>query len=167
MNEIDTDRRGSTDQPEPSSHDRSSGGVVTWLASCVAREATPTDLVNIRRWGIWMLAWALLSFMDAEWFGGERGTTSAATVVLNVLVLLALAGTVLAYARYIRQTDELNRSIQLRAFGAGFAAGFVAIQVAEGAMNAGLVEGVDHELAALVMLMAWAVASVVVQRRYR
>ena len=166
MNEIDTDGRRSGDPADPTG-DPTPTTFAAWLANCFANEATERDIANIRRWGMWMVAWALLSFADAEWVGAERGVTSAATLGLEALVLVTLVGTVLAYARYVRETDELNRSIQLRAFSVGFAAGFLSLQVAEGVVNAGLVESVDSDISALVMLLTWAATSGVLQRRYR
>lgn len=142
-------------------------GPLGWLARCMAHESTPRDLANMRRWLGWMVAWAVLAVPDADWFGHVDGVTSWFTLLQAALVTVALAGVVVTFVRYVRETDELNRRIQLTALSVGFGAAFVANELAQAAVNAGLVASVDDDLPVLAMLVTYAIASVVILRRYR
>ncbi len=165
MSEIDTRH---VEGRVPSVEERAgSSGPLAWLARCMAHESTPRDLANMRRWLAWMVAWAALAVPDASWFGHVDGETSWFTLLQAGLVTVALAGVVVSFVRYVRETDELNRRIQLTALSIGFGAAFVANELAQAAVNAGLVASVDDDLPVLAMLVTYAIASVVILRRYR
>lgn len=142
-------------------------GPLGWLARCVAHESTPRDLRNLRRWLLWMLAWVVVAVPDASWFGHVDGRASWVTLLQAALVGVALVGVVGSFVRYVRETDELNRLVQLRALSVGFGAGFLTSELGQSAVDAGLVAGVDRDVPILAMIVAYAVTSVLVLRRYR
>lgn len=142
-------------------------GVVAWLATCVAHEATPADVRAIRRWGTWMVLWAVVTLLDPAWFGGEDGVTSVVTVTRAVLVVATLVGVTVSYMRYVAGTDELNRSIQLRSLAWGFSAGLLTMLVVRTLQEAGLVGAVDVDLPAAAMLVAYALSSIRISVGYR
>ncbi len=142
-------------------------GTLRRVADCIAHEATPTDVRNIRRWGAWMLAWALVSFADAEWFGGVTGETSAVTLGLAAATAAVLVGLVLAFARFIRESDELNRQIHLRGLAVGFALGFLVALVGEALEKAAVVDRLQVDVVALVMILGYGLTTVAITARYR
>lgn len=166
MNDLDTPAAGS--RPTATTDQEAAGpGALAWLARCMAHESTPRDLRNMRRWLAWMLGWFALAVVDAEWFGHTDGVTSWFTVLQALLVSGALVGVVATFVRYVRQTDELNRRIQLTALSIGFGAAFLSSELGQAAVNAGLIESTDADLPVVTMLLTYAVASVLVLRRYR
>lgn len=142
-------------------------GAMARLAACVAHEATPRDVRNLRRWALWMLAWAVVSIARVEWLGGTRGETSAASVGLMLATVLVVTGMILAFVRFVRESDELNRLLQLRSVGVAAAAALLASLAGEAAVKAGLVATVDVDVVALVMFVTYAVSTVTLAVRYR
>lgn len=125
---------------------------------------TERDRRNQLRYVIWSLAW-MVSFVGAtfllkfSWVSGTPG------YIVALLPNLLGAGAVVAFLRYLRQADELQRKIQLESLGWGFGCGalfMIGYQLLE---RAGLPQlGVSDPL--LVMFVCWAVATVVLGRRY-
>ena len=74
---------------------------------------------------VWSLAWAL-AFLAAD-FAIERGSVGeglATWTVIAVVVALGI-GWVMSYARFLRNSDELMRKIQLDALAVGGGGGVV------------------------------------------
>ena len=95
----------------------------SWLTRC--GDVTPTDLVNLRRY-LWALAvWAIVltgvsQLLKRDIVSGGLGWA------LAVLPLIAGVIAVFAYARYLREADDLQRLNHLKALGLGFAGGWLA-----------------------------------------
>ena len=85
-------------------------------------EITPRDQRNRRAWGLWMV----LHFFS--WFGLlilfrlRRELVPAGVLywLVAALPLVVAAGGMWAWARYLREADELQRRIQLNALAFGF-----------------------------------------------
>ena len=165
METTDTGQRPQATAPAPD--ETAPNGALAWFASCVARESTPRDLENMRRWLAWMVAWAVLATPDPEWFGYVDEETSWFTLTQAALVIAAFVGVIATFVRYVRETDELNRRVQLTSLSVGFGAGFLASELGQAAINAGLIESVDVDLPVITMLVSYAIASFVITRRYR
>jgi hypothetical protein len=136
-----------------------------WMTSC-AGMMTETDRRNSNRFTGWTFAWAV-SFVGATLvlkagLVPEGAASWAVALAPDVLGVAAL----LAYVRFLRQTDELLRKIQLEGLAVGFGVGVVF------AMGYRLLEragapGLDIDDPVLVMLFAWVVGQLVALRRYR
>ncbi len=131
----------------------------SWCGDLTAR-----DRRNQWSYILWMLTW-MLSFvagmflLEFDWVSGAFGY-----VVALVPSLLGV-GAVMAFLRFVRQADELQRKIQVEALGWGFGAGAIFMfgyQLLEGA---GL-PAIDIADPAAVMFVSWALATVVLARRY-
>lgn len=95
-----------------------------WSAFCGS--ATPADIRNNRRLIVAMVVWmaAFLGSITAmNRFGRESPGISTAALAVAVLAWVPV---VLAYLRFLRETDELTRMIQTKAMAVGFAAGLLA-----------------------------------------
>ncbi len=136
-----------------------------WLASCAAG-MTETDRRNSNRFVLWIFAWAVafvaatLALKHVPSLQGPAGWA-----VAGAPDLLGL-GAFLAYVRFLRQADELQRRIQLEglAFGFGVGAFFT--------MGYRLFERVgapalDVNDPVLVMFVAWTLGQWLAMRRYR
>lgn len=110
------------------------------------------DRHNQRRVVLWSLAWAL-SFVavtlviEKEWL--PFGLTIAAVIGTAIIGV----ATVLAYRRFLAETDELRRKIEVEALAVAFGVGFVGVQsywllVVKGAAPA---TGFIYVLAAMVL----------------
>ena len=128
--------------------------------------SSPRDRANQRRILWTTLAWAV-SFVGVSW-AIKNELLSAGPLAWALAAVPAVLGfvVVFAYARFLRDADELQRLIQLNALALGFGGGlftFYAYRVFErlGAPAVGL------EDATLVMIVLYVVGVVLGGRRYR
>jgi hypothetical protein len=136
-----------------------------WMTSC-AGMMTETDRKNSNRFTGWTFAWAV-SFVGATLvlkagLVPEGAASWAVALAPDVLGLAAL----LAYVRFLRQTDELMRKIQLEGLAVGFGVGVVFAMGYRLLERAGAPD-LDINDVVLVMLLAWVVGQLVALRRYR
>ncbi len=105
-----------SDDPRPSFRDS--------LESC--HSMPQRDRRNARR-ANWLLFFWAVTFLPALYLfrRGHMPPGAVSYVAVAVPIALAIAG-VIAYIRFLREADELQRQIQLEALSLGFGAGFVA-----------------------------------------
>lgn len=123
-----------------------------WFARCMAPNTSPRDLRNSRRFGALMIVWALSSIVPGALGVRDGEPTTVALVAAAVSFVLFLAA-VAAMVRFVRETDELNRLIQMRSIAVAFAAGIVTVVGAGLLVDVGLVEGVELDVVATVMIV--------------
>ena len=128
-------------------------------------ELSANDVRNMRRVGRWSIAWAV-AFVAAT-FAFERGVASfsAAAWVLVVLPTAAAVQTFRVYRRFLREADELQRSIHFEALALGFGAGIVFMMSARLLSRAGLPD-LDVDDGVLIMTIAYAIGIWRASRRY-
>ena len=137
-----------------------------WSAELRACDRTPQDRRNQQRVVIllflWMVSFVALSILIRE---GILLSGPLAWAAVGVSTLLGGA-MLLAYRRFLGETDELQRKIQLQSLAWGFGGGFVAAYSAHLLQRLGTIEG---ELAMLggAMALFYFLGLVVAQRRYR
>lgn len=73
-----------------------------------------------------LIAWAV-SFVGGAWLIQNAGVTGVPAMGLAVLALLLGILLVLVYARYLRDADEVQRSIQVWGLALGYGGGWLAI----------------------------------------
>ena len=112
------------------------------------------------------LAWGVC-FVGARWLI-RYGTLPGGAIRWLVAALPTVTGVALlaAYARYLREIDELQRAIQLRAMAFGFGGGFLAICGYVTFQPLGAPQ-VDPVSLLAVMPMLYAIAVLVGTGRYR
>ena len=95
--------------------------------SCWWDDATARDWRNLRRLMAAVAAWAL-SFAGGAYLlrGGFVGTGAIRWVVAVLPMVLGLLS-LLAYGRYLRDADELQQMMHLRALALGFGGGWLAV----------------------------------------
>lgn len=130
------------------------------------RDTTQRDLRNSLRILAALLAWAVCFVGGSQLI--KRGLLPAGVVSWAVAALATVAGIVVlvAYARYLREADELHRMIQLQALALGFGGTFVAIAGYRVFERAGA-PAIDVADYTLVMVILYSIGLVVGWWRYR
>jgi hypothetical protein len=95
-------------------------------------------------------------------FVDVRGPLAIAIVVATIA---ALTASVIAYLRFLRETDELLRKIQIDALGAGFGAGTIFMLGYRLCERIGAPK-LDVDDGFLVMLVFWVIGQYVGYRRF-
>ncbi len=112
----------------------------------------------------WIFAW-MLSFVGASallrfgWVGGSAG------YLVALLPNLLGVATFWSFLRFLREADELQRKIRLEALGWGFGCGAVFMVGYQLLERAGF-PPIDTADPLVVMSFAWAMATLVLTRRY-
>ena len=91
----------------------------SWLTS-LCGDMTARDRQNLNRANLWMMLW-LVCFAASTWL--IRADLVQAGPVGWLVAIFPTAvgvGTLLAFGRYFREADELQRRIQLQALAVGF-----------------------------------------------
>ncbi|HEX7051132.1 MAG TPA: hypothetical protein VF188_13070 [Longimicrobiales bacterium] len=128
-------------------------------------DATPRDWRNLRRFALAVAAWAVAFVGGASLLrGGAVGTGAVAWLVAALPAVLGVMA-VLAYARYLRETDEFQRMVHFRALGLGFGGGWL---VAAGYRLFELVGAPRADRAVLVVVVAvcFTIGLLLTYRRY-
>lgn len=142
---------------------RRPGALRRFVTTCT--QMTAADRRNSWRAIGWLFVW-MVSFLSVAF------AIRTEALPAGLWTYLAIAGstvlgvvTVLAYVRFVRQADELQRKIQLEALALGFAGGFVAQFAFSLIERAGIME-VDIGDPFLVMCICFAVGLFLGARRY-
>ena len=87
-------------------------------------DMTPSDRRNLNRANLWLAIW-LVSFAASTFLikGEVVGEGIVGWIVAAIPMIVGL-GAMLAYGRYIKEADELQRRIQLQALALGFGVAF-------------------------------------------
>ncbi len=89
--------------------------------------ATPRDRRNMTRLLLTLFAWAVLFVGVSQAIKRELLPVGPISWALAAVPTVAGIFVLFAYGRFIREADELQRLIQLRALALGFGAGWIAI----------------------------------------
>ena len=94
------------------------------LLTRLCGDMTESDRRNLNRANVWLAVW-LVSFA-ASTFIMKGGATFAAVAnwIVAAMPTAVGLGAILAYGRYLREADELQRRIQLQALALGFGVAF-------------------------------------------
>ncbi len=152
-----TEETGSTAQTGES------GVISAWGCS---HDLTPSDVRNNRRFLFVMFAWFVVFVgvhQTIDWWKTSIGW--GAWIVATVPTIILTVG-FLAFARFLRNADELTRKIQLEALGVGFGGGLVLMLgygffEELGAPELGLADGT------MAMIIGYVATILLAQRRYR
>ena len=129
-------------------------------------ELTPRDRRN-QQWALiwlfsWSLAWVAASLALKEgWVAA--GVPSVAVAVLPTILGV---GMMIAYWKFVRQADELQRKIQLDALALGFGTGVVGAVAYQLLERADVISKVDVTDMSSIMMFAFAIGILVGARRY-
>jgi len=147
------------------------GGTRIWGCSACA---TPTDRRNARTANLWGVFW-LPVFAASVWLLKHYGEHSLA-VCVGALLLggLGMVPFVRAQLRFLREADELTRTLHFQAMGVAFGVGILAAvfggflgKILELATGSPVAAEKFHSLNPLLaMIVAFMVAIAVLMRRY-
>ena len=129
------------------------------------RTRTAKDRRNWWRFGrlcsAFGLTWALVTYLISA---GILAVGAQALVAVSVAALLGL-GTMAAYYKYLRETDELQRRIQLEGLALGFGAGIFWSVIGSMVARAGTTVP-DHVSVLSIMMCVYAIGITVASHRY-
>lgn len=114
----------------------------------------------------WLFAWQL-TFLAAT-IALKRGLVPAGAAATAVALVPTVLGVVMlfAYRKFLAESDELQRKIQLDALALGFGSGIVATVAHQLLQGAGVVAAIDISGAAAFMMVVYAIGIVLGTRRY-
>lgn len=127
--------------------------------------ATPRDRRNMRRFTVLLAGWMLAYIASTTWLDSGGVGNTLGDVLIAVAPTIMGVVSLLAFARYLREADELARRIQYEALAFGFGAG-VLFLFAYSSLEALGLPILSFPTAAAVMAGLWAVASVANAQRY-
>ncbi len=125
---------------------------------------TERDKRNQKRFAFWTLGWGL-AFVVATLLLRFGVVSGALSYLVAVAPTAVAAGTVLAYLRFLREADELQRKIQLESIAWGFGIGAVFMMSYRLLERVGL-PPMDTSDPLVVMMLTWGIASLFLSRRY-
>jgi len=138
-----------------------------WMGSFgTCSDVTPLDARNQQRFVAWCLAWALAFVASTLLLDGGWLAAGAVTWGVAIAPTFLGFGVVWSYVVFVRQADELLRRIHLEALAWGFGTGALFMLGYRLLERAGAPE-LDMNDPLLVMVLVWALAQVLVARRYR
>ena len=127
--------------------------------------ATPVDCRNMHRFMLRLTGWMALFLAASFWLDSAQGGQPALEAAIALVPSIAFGWALLAFARYLREADELARRIQYEAIAFAFGLGLLVM------LGHPLVESVglphlDPAAAAGGVSIVWALASVANAHRY-
>ena len=127
--------------------------------------ATPTDRRNMHRFIAHLAVWMVLFLASTAWLDAADGSNVSLDAAIALVPSIAFGWSLLAFARYLREADELARRIQYEAIAFAFGVGLLVM------LGHPLVEslGLPHlepAAAAGGISIVWALASVANAHRY-
>ena len=94
------------------------------LLARLCGDMTASDRRNLNRANVWLAFW-LVSFAASTFIiKSEVTSTGIVGWIVAAIPTVVGLGAMLAYGRYLRQADELQRRIQLQALAVGFGVAF-------------------------------------------
>ena len=128
-------------------------------------DTTPRDRSNLKNALLCLLGWAICFIGSTQLI--KRGLLPAGPVMWLVAALPIISGiiVIVAYNRYLRETDELQRLIKLQALALGFGATFFAISGYRVLERLGLPTA-DISDITIFMSVIFAISSIYGWRRY-
>lgn len=127
---------------------------------------TAADRRNNRRFTVWCLAWAA-ALIGATWI-----VDSYDSVVGPIAWLVALSpnifaiGALVAYLRYLRMADEMQRRIQVEGLAIGFGTGWI-FTIGYLVLQSAGAPAIPLTAIILVMTAGWIVGNIIAVRHYR
>ncbi len=114
----------------------------------------------------WIFAWAAAWVLASA--GISRGWVPGGAPAITVTLLHVLLGgaMMLAFRRFLREADELQRRIQLEALALGFGAAVVGAAAYRLLERAGAVGATDVSDVIMILAVAYSVGVLAGQRRY-
>ena len=145
-----------------------------WLWGC-SDQATARDRRNLRHVNYWLFGWMVVFLVSLMVMEGPGDTSLGVATLTMVTSALAFIPVFFAYRRFLGEADELTRLIHLRAMAAAFVAGifmgflerFLERVVSFLPSTPIGIEASDIFNPLMAMIITYAVASVIGQRRYR
>ena len=111
---------------------------------------------------IWTFAWTVASIaINHDWLG--KGLPQ---LVIALVPTILGVGMLLAYSKFLREADELQRKIQLDALALGFGSGLVGAVLYRLLERTGFIGEADVLNVMLLMVVVYTVGVLVGQKRY-
>ena len=127
---------------------------------------TPRDRRNQLRTVSWLFAWTVSWVIaNAALKNGWANDWIPAPLFAVVPTILGIV-MLFAYWRFLREADELQRKIQLESLAVGFGAGVVGGYTIHLLSRAGVLTSVEISEVAAFMMVVYAIATLVGERRY-
>ena len=145
-------------------HESETAERMSWSEMLKSASGTEADRRNQYRFLAWMAAWGI-SFVGGTSLTNIDGIGVWKWVAATVSALLGLA-TVAAYVKFLRESDELTRKIQMEGISFAFGVGIVLTVTYQMFQWAGA-PVLELSTVATVMLVSFAFGQMNALRRYR
>ena len=127
---------------------------------------TATDRRNNRRLTAWSIAWAAAQ-IGAAWVVKSYDSIAGPIAWLIALLPNVFAiGALVAYLRYLRMADEMQRRIQIEGLAIGFGTGWV-FAIGYLVLQSAGAPAISLTTVILVMTAGWLVGNIIAVRHYR
>ena len=123
------------------------------------------DRRNHRLVTLWSAIWAI-SYLAAALAIQKEWLVSGAAIAAGVVTALFGIATLMAYRRFLRETDELRRKIEVEALALAFGVGVVAGLTYWLLLEGGLVPGAGFGFVFAAMILVHSVSVAIAVRRY-
>jgi hypothetical protein len=147
-------------------HSVSPHGVPWWQAALMIRGQTEVEQRNLRGIWIWSLLWGAVISAIATVLRVVPQSQGPLAWLLAAVGAVASIPMVRAYLRFLRESDEFMRKVQLEGIAIGYTTGFICCCVYTILEKAGA-PALPMFLALLPMGLGWAIGSLLVAARYR
>ena len=114
----------------------------------------------------WIFAWAATWVLASAAISRGWVPGGAAAITVTLLHVLLGGAMMLAYRRFLREADELQRRIQLEALALGFGAALVGAAAYRLLERAGAIGATDVSDVIMILAVAYSVGVLAGQRRY-
>ena len=130
-----------------------------WVVVCDERAGSPDQLRLVG----WIFAWAAAWVLASAGIGRGWVPGGAPAITVTLLHVLLGGAMMLAFRRFLREADELQRRIQLEALALGFGAAVVGAAAYRLLERAGATDVSD---VIMILAVGYSVGVIAGQRRY-
>ena len=130
-------------------------------------ELTQRDRRNLRWYLSALLGWAIAFTLGTFLIATGRVKADAAGAAVALLPSLVAVVPAMAFLRFLREADELQRLIELQALALGVGAAFIVFPCVQLLERLGFTLAAWHDVVPMVFIATYSISAVLGHRRYR
>ncbi|NQW02733.1 MAG: hypothetical protein HQ485_01760 [Acidobacteria bacterium] len=134
----------------------------------ICSQGTQRDRTNLRRYQVSLLIWAVTLLAATFLIKMDRVTSEAAGIGLALLPSLLAFVPAMAFLRFLREADELQRLIQLQAMALALGAAFIVFPAVRLLESVGVAMATwRNDVVPMIVIITYMAGTIAGQRRYR